>query len=123
MTPVAGRTTGFVVGGDTVRWEGMQLGFRNFHQSLISGYDAPHFFQDRMMEGRFRSFEHNHSFEQTTQGVILRDEVRFTMPFGPLGWVVGRLVMVPHIRKLLHRRFHLLKQIAESEEWRDYLNA
>jgi hypothetical protein len=30
-------------------------------------------------------------------------------------------VMVPHIRRLLRRRFALLKRIAESEEWREYV--
>lgn len=123
MTPVDGRTSGCVQAGDTVRWEGMQLGFRNFHKSLISGYDPPHFFQDRMIHGRFRTFEHDHHFQQTTHGVFLSDEVCFTMPFGPLGWLVGQFILVPHIRKLLHRRFHLLKRIAESDEWHQYLKA
>ena len=35
MNPVAGRTSGLVTGGDTVRWEGLQFGFRNFHVSII----------------------------------------------------------------------------------------
>ena len=43
------------------------------------------------------------------------------MPLGPLGWLVGRLIMVPHIRGLLRRRFRLLKRIAETDEWRSYL--
>ena len=29
--------------------------------------------------------------------------------------------MVPHIRSLMRRRFLMLKQVAESEEWRQYL--
>jgi hypothetical protein len=123
MTPVDGRTTGLVSGGDTVRWEGRQLGFWNFHVSLIAAFDPPHFFQDRMLAGRFRSFEHDHRFDQTPDGVLLHDELRFTMPFGPLGWMVGRVVLVPHIRGLLRRRFLLLKRLAETDEWREYLTA
>lgn len=123
MKPVAGRTSGLVTAGDTIRWEGWQLGFPNFHVSLISTFDPPHFFQDRMIEGRFRMFQHDHRFEQMPQGVLLRDEVRFTMPFGPLGRLVGRLVLVPHIRRLMSRRFRLLRRIAEGEEWREYLPA
>jgi ligand-binding SRPBCC domain-containing protein len=123
MTPVAGRTSGHVTAGDTVRWEGMQLGFPNYHVSLIvpHTFDPPRFFQDRMIAGRFRSFEHDHRFSQTANATLLQDALRFTMPFGPLGWIVGRLILVPHIRKLMHRRFHLLKRIAESEEWRRYI--
>jgi ligand-binding SRPBCC domain-containing protein len=121
MTPVRGRTTGHVVGGDTVRWEGWQLGLPQVHESLIPVYEKPFHFQDRMIAGRFKTFEHDHWFEQTADGVTLRDELRFTMPLGPLGWMVGRVVMVPHIRKLLRRRFALLKRIAESDEWRRYV--
>ena len=121
MKPVAGRTSGLVQGGDTVRWEGWQLGFPNYHVSLIEAFDPPHFFRDRMIAGRFRSFEHDHRFELTADGVLLGDELRFTMPFGPLGSLAGSAVLTPHIRGLLRRRFALLKRIAETDEWRSYL--
>lgn len=121
MTAVAGRTSGLVTGGDTIRWEGRQLGFWNYHVSLISAFEPFTFFQDRMLEGRFRSFEHDHHFEQTPEGILLRDELRFTMHFGPVGWIVGQLILVPHIRALLRRRFRLLKTLAESEGWREWL--
>lgn len=131
MTPVPAlaadgtpsRTSGLVTAGDTVRWEGMQLGFPNFHVSLIPAeeFQPPHHFRDRMIGGRFRTFEHDHTFKSTPDGTLLHDEVRFSMPFGPPGWLVGRAVLVPHIRALLHRRFRLLKRIAESDEWQTYL--
>lgn len=127
MHPVAShpasRTSGLVTAGDTVRWEGMQLGFPNYHVSLIPAetWNPPRFFQDRMIAGRFRSFEHDHLFTPQPDGTLLNDEVRFTMPFGWPGRVVGRTVLVPHIRGLLDRRFRLLKRIAESSEWTEYL--
>ena len=91
MHPVAGRTSGCVQGGDTVHWKGWQLGFPNFHVSLISQFERPYYFQDRMLAGRFRSFQHDHRFRQLADGVGLDDEVRFTLPFGWPGRVVGRL--------------------------------
>ena len=120
MNPVAGRTTGCVQAGDTVRWEGWQLGFPNFHVSLIAHYDPPFYFQDRMLQGRFRSFEHDHRFREIDEGVLLEDEVRFTMPFGFPGKMVGQIVLVPHISRLLRERFAMLKGIAETEAWREY---
>ncbi len=120
MQPVAGRTSGCVVGGDTVHWKGWQLGFPNFHVSLISQYQPPYHFQDRMLAGRFRFFAHDHHFRQTANGVLLDDEVRFEMPFGLPGRLVGGSVLVPHVRKLLRQRFALLKDLAEGEGWRDY---
>lgn len=123
MHPVEGRTTGLVTAGDTIRWEGIQLGFANYHVSLIVSemWNPPNFFQDRMTAGRFRSFEHSHRFLETTNGTFLDDEIRFTMPLGWPGFVVGRMVLVPHILGLMRRRFDLLRHIAESEEWRKYI--
>ena len=122
MHPVRGKTSGLVSGGDTVRWEGWQLGLPQYHESLISRFDSPHFFQDTMIAGRFASFQHDHAFSQNAEGsVTLSDDLRFSMPFGWAGRLVGRWIMVPHIRGLLRRRFRLLKRIAETEEWRDYL--
>jgi len=121
MKPVAGRTSGHVVDGDTVRWEGWQLGFPNYHVSLITEFEEPYHFQDRMIAGRFRGFEHDHRFEVVDGGVLLSDEVRFTMPFGVLGQLVGTFMLVPHVRRLVRARFAMLKQLAESDAWRLYV--
>jgi ligand-binding SRPBCC domain-containing protein len=123
MHPVEGRIGGLITGGDTVRWEGMQLGFANYHVSLVvpETWAPPHFFQDRMLAGRFRSFEHDHRFIETANGTFLDDCIRFTMPLGWAGDLVGRMILVPHILGLMRRRFALLQRLAETEEWRDYL--
>ena len=123
MHPVEGRIAGLVTAGDTVRWEGLQLGFVNYHVSLIvpETWEPPHFFQDRMIAGRFRSFEHDHSLVEAPNGTFLDDCIRFTMPLGWAGDLVGRMILVPHILGLMRRRFALLKRLAETEEWREYL--
>jgi ligand-binding SRPBCC domain-containing protein len=121
MRPVAGRTSGLVQAGDTVRWEGTQLGFWNFHESEIRCFEPPFFFQDRMIAGRFQRFEHDHRLTATAEGTRLDDEIRFSLPLGPLGWIVGRLVLCPHITRLLQRRFRLLQHLAESDAWRVYV--
>lgn len=123
MHPASGRTTGLVTAGDIIRWEGMQLGFPNYHLSLIvpDTWEPPHFFQDRMIAGRFRSFEHDHRLTETPEGTRLDDEVRFSMKRRWGGALTGRFILAPHIRGLMRRRFHLLKHLAETEEWRCYL--
>ena len=123
MRPVRGRTSGLVTGGDTVRWEGWRLGLPQFHESLIDQFEPPVFFRDRMIAGRFASFEHSHAFRDQGNGrVRLQDEVRFTMQWGWAGELVGHWVMVGDIRRLMKRRFSRLKRIAESEEWQKYIS-
>lgn len=125
MRPVAKggatRTEGLVVGGDRIRWEGWQLGLPQHHVSLISAYEPNRFFQDKMIAGRFKSFAHDHEFTEIGGQVLLKDTVRFAMPLGVAGRLVGKYVMIPHIRGLLVRRFQMLKRIAESEEWRQFV--
>lgn len=122
MQPVAGRTSGFVTAGDTVLWKGWQLGLPQSHQSEIRNFRANRVFQDRMLKGRFLTFEHDHNFVDRGKGnVLLRDELRFTLPLGWAGWLVGQVVLVPHIRQLMRKRFLLIKRLAEGEGWREYL--
>lgn len=124
MRPVGGRTTGAVLGGDTVRWHGWKWGLPHVHESLIEAYERPVFFRDRMIAGRFAAFEHDHAFtDQGNGAVLLRDEVRFSMRWGAAGLLAARGVVLPHIRKLLRERFSLIKRLAEGEEWRRYVEA
>ena len=123
MNAVSGRTSGLVVSGDIVRWEGWQLGMLHHHVSHISAYEAPVFMQDTMLDGRFKYFQHDHHLQESGEGTLLSDELRFSLPFGALGRQVARYIVLPHIRKLLKSRFARIKRIAESDDWKQYLTA
>jgi ligand-binding SRPBCC domain-containing protein len=121
MRPVGGKTYGLIAANERVEWRGWKFGLPQRHESVITAYDAPIFFQDSMASGRFRAFRHDHEFTEMDGRTLLKDIVRFSMPFGPVGKLVGKHIMIPHIRNLIHKRFALLKYVAESEEWRKYL--
>ena len=124
MRPVAGRMTGSVVVGDTVRWRGWKWGLPHVHESLIDAFDPPVFFRDRMIAGRFAAFEHDHFFTDRLDGsVLLHDELRFRMRWGAAGVLVSRAMVLPHIRKLLRERFALIKRLAEGDGWRRYIDS
>ena len=119
MRPVRGRMSGAVTGGDTVRWRGWKWGLPHVHESLIGPFMPPVFFRDRMIAGRFVEFEHDHHFRALEDGaVLLHDELRFTLPWGIAGRLIGNAIVKPHIQRLLRRRFELIKQMAEGEQWR-----
>jgi ligand-binding SRPBCC domain-containing protein len=122
MRRVGGRLAGAVAGGDTVRWRGWKWGLPHVHESLIEAFEPPVFFRDRMIAGRFAAFEHDHYFRPQAGGsVLLQDEVRFSMRWGAAGVVIGRGVVLPHVRKLIGERLALIRRIAEGEEWRQYM--
>lgn len=119
---VAGRASGLFELGDEVTWEARHLGVRQRLSGRITAFDRPRFFQDRMTRGAFRSLEHDHLFESQGDGATrMTDVLRFVAPFGPLGWVAERLVLARHLRQFLERRNAVLKRLAESDEWREFL--
>lgn len=122
MRPIGGRRRGSVIGGDTVRWRGWKWGFPHEHESAIESFEPPHFFCDRMIAGRFAAFEHDHKFAARADGtVLLEDVLRFALPWGIAGRAAGRLVVMPHIRRLMRRRFQLIKELVEGDGWRRYV--
>ena len=57
--------------------------------------ESPSRFRDVQVEGPFASWQHTHSFEDSAEGCLLRDEIEFTMPLGALseplcGWKIRR---------------------------------
>ena len=123
MKPVEGNTTGLVVAGDRIVWRGWKFGVPAMHESLISSYQRPTFFQDTMGQGQFSYFQHDHHFEFVGGQTVMWDVVRFSMPLGAVGRAFGKYVLVPHVLKLLCKRLELLKRVAESKDWEHYISA
>ncbi|HYH79522.1 MAG TPA: SRPBCC family protein [Longimicrobium sp.] len=120
-TAVAGRTSGLIGIGETVTWRARHLGVTQHLTSRISGYDRPGWFQDEMVRGAFAWMEHDHWFEAVEGGTVLRDVFRFAAPLGPLGRLAEILVLRRYMARFLEARNAVIKQIAESDEWREYL--
>ena len=122
MKPIEGKTSGLIVANDKLLWAGWKFGLPQMHESVITRYERPSFFQDTMERGRFKRYQHEHYFYEMDERTVLNDKVRFTMPLGIVGRLVGRFVLVPYISRRLRRRLVLLRKVAENrKEWRKYL--
>lgn len=120
--PVAGRMSGLIGLDETVTWRARHLGVRQRLTSRISAYDRPAYFQDVMVRGAFAWMEHDHWFDPTEDGgTVLRDDFRFAAPLGILGRVMEVLVLRRYMTRFLERRNAVIKRVAESEEWREFL--
>jgi ligand-binding SRPBCC domain-containing protein len=136
-----GVTGGHIVFGSRVIWRGWKFGLPTSHHTLITSFQEPQaapsglataFFQDTQERGRFATFQHDHHFDESPDSAIgepvtvLHDEVRFSLPFGPLGSLASRFLLAPYIAKLARQRFARIKSLAESnapDGWRAWLNA
>lgn len=112
---------GLIKMGDKLWWRGFKFGLPAAHQTLITGYDRPNFFQDTMGHGMFRHFQHDHFFKFIDGKTLMWDVVRFSLPLGFAGQQVGRRIVVPHVLDLMLSRFNLLKRLAEGPEWENYI--
>jgi ligand-binding SRPBCC domain-containing protein len=122
MKPIEGKTSGMIEADDKLLWAGWKFGVPQMHESVITKYERPAFFQDTMGRGRFKRFQHDHYFYEMNDRTVLNDKIRFTMPLGFVGRLVGQFVLVPYLSRRLRRRLALLKKVAENrKEWPKYL--
>jgi ligand-binding SRPBCC domain-containing protein len=122
----AGTSSGLIGMGEQVTWRARHFGVRQYLTSAITAFDRPVYFQDTMLRGAFRSMQHDHYFRENTSEdgspmTEMRDVFRFSAPLGPLGWLAERLVLRRYMRALLAERNLVIRQVAESGEWRQYL--
>jgi len=122
MKPLEGKTSGMLVADDRLLWAGWKFGFPQMHESYVTRYERPAFFQDTMGRGRFKRYQHDHYFYEMDERTVLNDKIRFTMPLGFVGRLVGQFVLVPYLSRRLRRRLVLLRKVAQNQkEWRKYL--
>lgn len=107
---------------DSVQWRAKHLGVRQTLTSKITAFDPPHFFQDTMLEGAFDFMQHDHLFRALSANrTEMRDLFRFAAPLPVLGLIAERLFLKPYMDRFLRRRNEILKRVAESEIWAEYL--
>jgi ligand-binding SRPBCC domain-containing protein len=121
MRPIEGRTEGALESGDRVVWGGWKLALPQMHETVITGYQRPEFYQETMGRGRFRRFQYDHQLTEIDGHTLLNDKIRLSLPLGPIGQLVAHHIVVPYLCRSLRQRLLALKKLAEGEEWRRYL--
>jgi ligand-binding SRPBCC domain-containing protein len=119
---IDGVTTGLIAEGESVTFQAHVLGVRLRHTSLIETLRPYSHFRDVMVAGVFQRFEHDHHFAPMDDGTRVRDEVRFSAKWGPLGRLATKLFLRRRLTAFLMERNAVIKRVAESEEWRKYLD-
>ncbi len=115
---IEGVTAGLISEGQTVTFRGRHLGLWRRHTSRIEVVRPYSYFRDVMVAGSFRRFEHEHHFAAMDDGTRMRDEIMFSARW----WAPGRILARRRLIELLVERNAVLKRVAESEEWRKYLD-
>lgn len=74
-----------------------------------------------MIKGAFKSICHKHYFEEKGGSTIMKDIFEFEAPFGIFGKLFCFLVLTAYLKTfILKRKNRMLKEAAESDEWKKY---
>jgi ligand-binding SRPBCC domain-containing protein len=120
---VDGVTTGLIGPNEYVRWRAKHFGVRQYLTSKITAFDPPGYFQDTMTEGAFKFFQHDHYFRGITKDQTeMRDKLTFAAPVPLLGSIAEQVILKRYLTRFLGRRNEVLKQVAESARWQEFLS-
>jgi ligand-binding SRPBCC domain-containing protein len=112
----AGVISGLLGAGDRVTWRARHFWISWRLTSEITTFDRPAYSQDVMLRGPFRLMRHDHFFRPAPGGgTDMRDVFCFAAPIPILGRMAEILFLRSYMRRLLHERNAVIKEIAESE--------
>jgi ligand-binding SRPBCC domain-containing protein len=118
---VAGVTSGLINLHEKVTWEARHFGIVQQLETQITEFRKPYFFADEMVKGSFKSFRHEHFFQEQHGGTLMTDIFKFESPFGLVGKVFNWLLLTRYMQKLLEQRNRVIKEVAESGKWEELL--
>jgi len=110
---IAGTTSGLINLNETVTWRGKHFGFYLTHKSRITTMNLHDYFVDEMERGKFKSFKHEHFFEEENGFTIMKDILQYETPFGIFGELFDILFLEKHLLKFLLERNKTLKDVCE----------
>lgn len=110
---IAGITSGLINLDETVTWRGKHFGFYLTHKSRITKMELYDYFMDEMEEGKFKSFRHQHFFEEKDGITIMKDHLQYETPYGIFGKLFDILFLKKHLTHFLLERNKILKEVSE----------
>lgn len=76
----------------------------------IAGINKPQMFVDKQLKGPYKIWEHTHQFIQKENGVLMKDAVRYQLPFGVIGKMAHSLIVKRKLLRIFnYRRETLIK--------------
>ena len=118
---LAGKTSGLIELGENVTWQAVHFGIKQRLTVEISHMNSPYFFEDQMISGAFKSMLHEHKFSFEAGVTVMQDIFTYKAPLGLIGRLVECTFLTAYLKKFLTKRNGVIKNIAETDEWKKYL--
>ncbi|MGF7180845.1 SRPBCC family protein [Tunturiibacter psychrotolerans] len=119
---ISGLTSGLQGLSDRVTWRAKHFGFWHNLTNEVTAIEPPTYFQVTMNKGIFRSMQADHYFRTLPSGATeMTDHFRIASPPPILGLVAEKLFLRRYMLALIRERNAVIKQLAESSDWKFYL--
>jgi ligand-binding SRPBCC domain-containing protein len=116
-----GVSSGLIGPNQKVTWSARHFGIRQKLTSVTTASNPPFSFRDEMVEGAISYMRHDHLFRVVSLcETQMEDVFCFAAPLGVLGLIAEALVLRSYMRELLRERNRVLKDVAESDDWKNY---
>lgn len=73
--------------------------------------DKPHYFIDEQRFGPYKFWHHRHSFTETGEGVLMKDEVYYALPLGIIGQIMHSVMIKRKLEEIFTYRREVLRKI------------
>jgi ligand-binding SRPBCC domain-containing protein len=113
---IAGITSGLINYNETVTWRGRHFGLYLTHKSRMTAMDLYDYFVDEMEEGKFKSFQHEHTFVEKDGKTVMIDDLNYETPFGIFGRLFDQFLLKKHLTNFIIERNKVLKYLAENQK-------
>ena len=73
------------------------------------------YFIDEQRFGPYKFWHHQHHFEETDDGVLMKDILHYVLPFGFIGEIIGSILLHKKVKNIFNYREQKLSEIFNSE--------
>ena len=94
-----------------IRWLGIAMNWK----TLITEYDPPLRFVDEQARGPYSYWHHEHTFEETPDGVLIHDCVDYKLPLGMLGDIAHAVMVRRQLEGIFDYRESAIRRLLGSD--------
>jgi ligand-binding SRPBCC domain-containing protein len=118
---IKGTVSGLMNLNDEVTWQAKHLFKQRVLRIKLTELRRPDYFADEQVEGDFVRLKHEHYFKVAENGTIMIDQFRYEIAYGFVGKLINQLYLEKYMTLLLAERNAVIKKIAESNQWKQFL--
>lgn len=80
-------------------------------RTIITNYEPPYQFIDQQLNGPYSFWHHTHTFNEVDGGTLIKDHVKYIVPFGFLGRLINNIWIKKDLKNIFDYRKDKIKQL------------